>query len=169
MLPFPHNDDLSFLKKWIDPLTIEEKVTELKREGKSIATLNGSFDLLHVGHLYILGEAAKQADILIVALNSDHSVREYKGCSRPIITLQDRLKMMAALECVDYVTAFDEKDPIEILHKIKPDIHVNGVEYRENCIEAECVKKNGGRLHFVGRAPGLSTSSLIKKIVDTCA
>ncbi len=168
MLPFQKNEEPFFLKKWLDPLVISERVEAFKKENKKVATLNGSFDLLHAGHLYIIYEASKQADLLIVALNSDDSIQKYKNSLRPIVPLKYRLKMIAALECVNYVTFFDGTDPRELLEKIKPHVHVNGIEYEENCIEGECVKKNGGVLHFVRRIPELSTSALIKKIIDTC-
>lgn len=151
-------------KKWIDPTDIAQKVAALKSQKKTIATINGSFDLMHAGHLYILYEAKKQADILIVALNSDSSIQRYKSKDRPIIPLKYRLELMSALEFVDYVTWFDELDPREILSKIKPDVHVNGIEYGENCIEAETVKRSGGKIHLVDRIDGLSTSDILKKI-----
>src|ERR1700722_10649830 len=91
-------------KKLINPDQLERKVLELKSLGLKIATLNGSFDLLHAGHLYIIHQASLQGDKLIVALNSDASIQKYKSPSRPIITLKHRLEMMAALEFVDYVT-----------------------------------------------------------------
>lgn len=119
---------------------------------------------MHAGHLFILHEASKQADLLIVALNSDVSVQKYKGKDRPLIPLQYRLEMMAAIEFVDYVTWFDETDPCKLLEKIKPDVHVNGIEYTENCIEAETVKTHGGRIHLVDRITGLATSAIIEKI-----
>ena len=151
-------------KKVIEPSKLEDKVLELRSKGLTIATLNGSFDLLHAGHLYILYEAAKQGDSLIVALNTDRSIQSYKSLHRPIVPLLFRLEMMAAIECVDYVTWFDELDPCVLLSQIKPDVHVNGVEYKENCIEEDVVKKNGGHLHFVDRIASFSTSDLIKKI-----
>lgn len=98
---------------------------------------------MHAGHLYILSEAKKQADVLIVALNSDRSIQKYKEKNRPIIPLQQRMELMAALCMVDYVTWFDETDPRNILDVIKPDVHVNGIEYKDNCIEKEVVEKNG--------------------------
>lgn len=154
-------------QKILDPKDLEIKIASLRAQGKTIATLNGSFDLLHAGHLYILFEASKVADILIVAVNSDASVRAYKNPKRPIISLAFRIEMLTAISFVDYVTWFDETDPRSILEKIKPDFHVNGSEYGENCIEAEVVKKNGGRLHLVKRIPGLATSDIIRKI-QTC-
>ncbi len=150
--------------KIIQPHELESKIATLRAEGKTIATLNGSFDLLHAGHLEILTEGSKQADIFIVALNSDASIKGYKGPDRPIIPLLFRMQLMSALECVDYVTWFDEADPRNLLSQIKPDVHVNGSEYGENCIEAEVVKNNGGKIHIVPLVPGLSTSALIQKI-----
>jgi rfaE bifunctional protein nucleotidyltransferase chain/domain len=151
-------------KKLIEPEKLEPKIAELKKRGLKIATLNGSFDLLHAGHLFILSEAKEQADLLIVALNSDASIQKYKSPYRPIVSLQHRLEMLSAIEFVDYVTWFEETDPRAILSKIKPDVHVNGAEYGENCIEAETVKTHGGRLHLVRRIPSLATSALIEKI-----
>jgi rfaE bifunctional protein nucleotidyltransferase chain/domain len=151
-------------KKYISPEKIEEKIKELRTFGKKIATLNGSFDLLHAGHLKMIYEASKQGDVLIVALNSDASIKKYKSPLRPIVSLEHRLEMIAALEFVDYVTYFDETDPIALLEKIKPDVHNNGSEYGENCIEAEVVKKYGGKIHIIQLIPGLSTTKLIEKI-----
>jgi rfaE bifunctional protein nucleotidyltransferase chain/domain len=153
--------------KYIDPKNLSAKVNELRAAGKSIATLNGSFDLMHAGHLHIVFEASQVCDVLIVALNTDRSIQEYKSPKRPIVPLEYRLQMMAALGFVDYVTWFDETDPRRILGEIKPDVHVNGAEYGENCIEAPVVKENGGRIHIVKLVPGLSTSQILKKIVET--
>ncbi len=160
MLPSPKNNFL----KTIEPGDLEEAAARWKREGKTIATLNGSFDLLHAGHLEIIHQASCQADILLVALNTDSSIQRYKSPKRPIVPLVYRLQMMAALEMVDYVTWFDETDPRELLGKIKPHVHVNGAEYGANCIEAEVVKAHGGRLHIVSLVPGLSTSRIMEKI-----
>lgn len=151
-------------KKVIEPEKIETFVRELKNRNESIATLNGSFDLLHAGHLQIIFQASQMADILIVALNSDSSIKKYKSAERPIITLKDRMQMMAALEFVDYVTWFDEINPIEILSRIKPNVHVNGAEYGTHCIEAETVIAHGGKIHIVPLLPGLSTSAILEKI-----
>jgi len=150
--------------KIIDPERIDIKCQSIRSQNKTIATLNGSFDLLHAGHLYMIKEAAKQADVLIVALNSDDSIKKYKDIKRPIISLEQRLKMMAALELVDYVTWFNETNPLKFLQKVKPDVHVNGSDYGENCIEAETVKRYGGKLFIVNLIKGLSTSEIIEKI-----
>jgi len=151
-------------KKWIAPEELESFVNTLKSKGKTIVTLNGSFDLMHAGHLYIIYEAKKAGDILIVALNTDSSIQRYKSPDRPIIPLEYRLQMMSALEFVDYVTWFDETDPRECLAKIRPHVHVNGAEYGQECIEADTVKKHGGRLVLVPRIDGLATSDIIRKV-----
>lgn len=143
---------------------LPEKIAELRKQNKTIATLNGSFDLMHAGHLHILWEAAQQADVLFVLLNSDQSIKQYKSIHRPIVPLEYRIQMMVALGFVGFVSWFDETDPLKILDEIKPDVHVNGAEYGANCIEADVVKKNGGRIHIVQLVPGLSTSQLLKTI-----
>jgi D-glycero-beta-D-manno-heptose 1-phosphate adenylyltransferase len=154
----------AYKKKLIEPTHLISAVSQIRSQGKSIVTLNGSFDLMHAGHLQMIYEASLQADRLIVALNSDDSIKKYKSPDRPIIPLEYRLQLMAALTFVDYVTWFEETDPIRLLNDIKPDVHANGSEYGENCIEANIVKKNGGKIHIVKLVPGLSTSNILKKI-----
>ena len=158
----------SIEEKWIFPDQLQEKIKELRVQSKTIATLNGSFDLLHAGHLEMIYQASLQADVLIVGLNTDESIKQYKSPLRPIIPLEYRKQMMAALQFVDYVTWFEEVDPREMLKKISPDVHVNGSEYGENCIEAEVVRNGGGRIHIVPLVQGLSTTQIIRKIVDLC-
>ncbi len=154
-----------YLLKQISPDEIEIKSAQLRSEGRTIATLNGSFDLMHAGHLQIIYEASQLADVLIVALNSDESIQQYKSIHRPIIPLQYRLQMLAALQFVDYVTWFSETDPCALLQKIRPDVHINGAEYGQNCIEANTVQACGGKIHIVNLVPGLSTSQILKKII----
>jgi len=141
--------------------TLAQLASTLRAKGKRIVTINGSFDILHNGHLHILNQARERGDILIVGLNSDASVKSYKGPDRPIIPERARAEMLLALRMVDYVHIFDESDPIAFLVEIKPDVHVNGSEYGENCIESETVKRLGGEIHIVDRIPGLSTSRLV--------
>jgi D-beta-D-heptose 7-phosphate kinase/D-beta-D-heptose 1-phosphate adenosyltransferase len=135
--------------------------TTLRAKGKRIVTINGSFDILHNGHVHILNEARRQGDVLIVALNSDASVRSYKGANRPVVPERRRAEMLLAFRMVDYVHIFDEVDPIAFLSEVRPHVHVNGSEYGEDCIESETVKQAGGKLHIVKRIPGLSTSGLL--------
>lgn len=151
-------------KKLILPEDLEAKGEALRAEGLTLATLNGSFDLLHAGHLHMLYEASCVADLLLVALNSDASIKRYKRPDRPIIPLEYRLELIAALGFVDFVSWFEEDDPRSLLKRLRPHVHVNGAEYGENCIEADTVKEGGGRLHIVSLVPGLSTSNIIKKI-----
>lgn len=156
----------AYKRKLIPPTELAAAVEALRTQSKKIVTLNGSFDLLHAGHLQIIYEASQVGDVLLAALNTDLSIRQYKSPKRPIIPLEYRLQMMAALEFIDYLTWFDETDPRQLLSIIKPDVHVNGAEYGDNCIEAECVRSHGGRIHIVQLVPGLSTSAIIRKIQE---
>ena len=131
-----------------------------KPNGRRVVFTNGCFDLLHPGHIRSLELARALGDVLIVGLNSDASVRSHKGPTRPIISDRGRAEMLLALRVVDYVHIFDEPDPIAFLSELNPDVHVNGAEYGENCIERDVVIRNGGRLHLVDRIPNLSTSAL---------
>lgn len=162
----PSQWSIAYQNKVIHPSQLAQAISELRSQQKKIATLNGSFDLLHAGHLQIIFEASQVCDVLIVALNTDCSIQKYKSPKRPLIPLEYRLQMMAALEFVDYVTWFEELDPCRLLSVIKPDIHVNGAEYGENCIEAKTVRSHGGRIHIVQLVPGLSTSAVIQKILE---
>jgi rfaE bifunctional protein nucleotidyltransferase chain/domain len=144
---------------------------DLRAKGKTIVTTNGSFDILHAGHAKFFTEAKAQGDVLIVGLNSDESVRRWKRKmgykdwdKRPINPQQARADLLCALEAVDYVTIFDEENPIALLDAIKPHVHVNGSDYGEDCMEAPTVKKHGGRIHVVKLKDGYSTSTIIRKL-----
>ena len=155
-------------------ITREESIKiadELRKQGKKIVTINGSFDILHAGHVKMLQEAKQQGDVLFLGLNSDKSVRAWKKHigykdwkKRPLVPQQYRAEMLAALECVDYVTFFDEPDCLKFVESVKPDVHVNGAEYGENCVEASTVKKYGGRIHLVKRIGDFSTTKMIERI-----
>lgn len=158
---------------WVENKILQPKYlrsfSETKKgEGKTIATLNGSFDLLHAGHLEMLYQASLQADLLVVLLNSDASIRAYKNPNRPINPLEDRLQNMAALAMVDFVSWFEETDPRRVLDELRPNVHINGGEYGVDCIEAEVVKKHGGRIHIVDLVEGRSTTNLLERIRATC-
>ncbi len=139
----------------------------LKKQGKKVVTYNGSFDILHLGHIKSLEEAKQQGDILIVLLNSDNSVRNYKGPNHPINSEGHRAEVLSAIGHVDYVVNFDEINPKEILKKIKPDIHCNGSDWGKNCVERGVVEENGGRIHLLKWQQGFSTSGLIQKTINT--
>jgi rfaE bifunctional protein nucleotidyltransferase chain/domain len=145
---------------------ITEIVYRLKRQGKKVTTFNGSFDILHIGHVKSLKEAKSKGDVLIVLVNSDESIKSYKGPTRPIVSQAERVGILSSLESVDYVTIFDEINPILILDKIKPDIHCNGSDWGKNCIEREVVEKNGGKIHLLKWHKGFSTTGLINKIIE---
>jgi D-beta-D-heptose 7-phosphate kinase/D-beta-D-heptose 1-phosphate adenosyltransferase len=137
----------------------------LHREGKRIVFTNGCFDLLHVGHMYLLREAKKLGDVLVVGLNSDASVTALKGDSRPIVGQQDRSEALAALESVDYLVVFDEPDPMKLLRDLRPDVLVKGDDYRESeVVGAEFLKSYGGEVRLVPVREGISTSRLVDAI-----
>lgn len=137
---------------------------ELRKEGKTIATTNGSFDLMHAGHVQFLREAKKQADVLVVGVNSDVSIKKYKGPDRPIINQEMRANMLAAFEFVDYIVIFDDAVPMPFIEAVKPDVHVNGEEYGKDCIEVPTLKKIGARLHLIPRFDEFSTTDLINNV-----
>ena len=149
------------------PQEITQKIRSLKKQRKKTVILSGSFDIIHAGHLESLREAKSQGDILVVLLNSDKSIRSYKGSNRPINSQKERAKILAAFEFVDYITIFDEITPIKLIEKIKPDIYCNGSDWEKNCIERETIEKNKGKIHVLKWQKGLSTTGIIKKILDT--
>lgn len=143
-------------------------VDSLKKEGKKIVFTNGVFDILHIGHITYLQEAKKLGDILIVGINSDHSVKTIKGGNRPIIPVQQRAQILASLEFVDYVIIFDESTPIKTIKLIKPDIHVKGGDYqRKEIPEAGVVKSYGGKIVIASRVANASTTAIINKIKNS--
>ena len=140
-------------------------VEALQRENKKIVFTNGCFDLLHVGHMYLLREAKKLGDVLIVGLNSDASVARLKGDGRPIVSQADRADALAALECVDYLVVFDEPDPMELLRLIRPGVLVKGGDYSEaEVVGADFLKSYGGVIRLVPIRPGVSTTRLVEQI-----
>jgi len=118
-----------------------------RSKGKIIVTTNGTFDLLHPGHIFLLTEAKKQGDVLIVGVNSDSSVKRYKGPDRPVESEEVRAENVS--EYADQVFIFDEDDPREWLKEIKPDVHVNAVTYGQDCVEKSVLDEVGARLHLV--------------------
>ena len=126
---------------------------------------NGVFDLLHAGHIDVLCAARAQGDALVVALNSDASVRRLKGPSRPIRSAVERAYVLAALSCVDAVTIFDEDTPLEIVRHLQPDVIVKGGDYSESTVVgAHEVRARGGRVVIVPLTPGQSTTSIIERL-----
>lgn len=140
-------------------------VHSLKKEGKIIVTTNGAFDLLHVGHVNLLEKSAELGDVLVVLVNSDDSVRRYKGDSRPVISLAERMRILAAIGVVSYVSSFDEDTPVSYLQKLSPDVHTKGGDYAKNDLpEAEVVEMAGGKVVLLPNFGETRTSRIIKKI-----
>ena len=138
---------------------------KLRGEGKTIVTTNGCFDILHVGHVRYLEKTKTFADVLIVALNSDKSVKSIKGESRPINNENDRAEVLSGLKSVDYVVLFDEDSPIDLLLEIKPDVYTKGADYTvETLPEAKKIMEAGGRIEFISFVEGKSTTSIIEKM-----
>ena len=134
----------------------------LRRAGKKIAFTNGTFDLLHLGHVTYLQKARQQGDVLFVGLNSDASVRSYKGPDRPINPQKDRALVLAALSCIDYVVIFNEPTPLHLIEALRPDILVKGADWPKSKIAgADQVESWGGKVRRIRLVPGRSTTRLI--------
>ena len=149
-------------------LTEPELVDRLRSDradGRTVAFANGCFDVLHVGHVRYLADAAAQADRLVVAINDDDSVRALKGPGRPIFNAADRAEMVAALEDVDYVVVFSDPDVNRLLRLLKPDVHCKGTDYTPETVpERETVRSYGGRIAIVGDPKDHSTRDLLARI-----
>jgi rfaE bifunctional protein nucleotidyltransferase chain/domain len=129
---------------------LREEVDRLKAMGKKIVFTNGCFDILHVGHTRYLGEARKLGDVLVLALNSDSSVKTIKGEKRPLVPEAERAEVLASLRSVDYVTLFDEETPLRLIEFLRPDIIVKGGDWDEkNVVGRDSVGKWGGRVVII--------------------
>ncbi len=136
-----------------------------KKRGERIVLTNGCFDLIHVGHVRYLKEAKDKGDILIVALNSDSSVRKLKGKGRPLLNQEERAEIIASFSFVDYITLFEEPNVVKILLALEPDIHAKGSDYtKETVPEKDTVKEYGGKIAITGGPKVRSTSRLLEKI-----
>ncbi len=141
-------------------------VAEHQHCGRKVVFTNGCFDLIHVGHIRYLQQARQQGDVLIVAINSDASVRKIKGPHRPVLCESERGRILAAFQMVDYVTVFDEVDPWQIISELRPDILVKGGDYQINEIVGhDLVLKAGGQVLAVPLVPRVSTSGVIQTIL----
>ncbi|MDL1986668.1 MAG: D-glycero-beta-D-manno-heptose 1-phosphate adenylyltransferase [Deltaproteobacteria bacterium] len=154
------------MSKIINLKDLLEKISLFHRQGKKIVFTNGCFDIMHVGHVRYLIAAKAKGEILVVGLNSDKSVNAIKGEKKPIICESQRAEVLAGLWCVDYITVFNEPDPLKLIQAIKPDVLVKGADWSEDkIIGADFVKKKGGRVVRVPLVPKISTSSIIQKIL----
>lgn len=136
-----------------------------KKRGERIVLTNGCFDLIHVGHVRYLKEAKDRGDILIVALNSDSSVRKLKGKGRPLLNQEERAEIISSFSFVDYITFFEEPNVVKVLLALEPDIHAKGSDYtKETVPEKDTVKGYGGKIAITGGPKVRSTSQLLKEI-----
>ncbi len=156
--------DIPEIISWRD---LAQRSRELQKAGKKVVFTNGVFDLIHPGHIRYLEEARAMGDVLIVALNTDESVARLKGPKRPILPLAERARILAALEAVDYVTAFEQDTPQEILEVLRPDVLVKGGDYRpDQVVGKDLVESYGGVCRTLKFVDGFSTSAVIERIIE---
>ena len=159
-----------YLLKIKNQTAIKKTVDRVKEEGKKVVFTNGCFDILHQGHIRYLSEAKKCGDFLIIGLNSDRSIRNVKGKNRPLVPEGARAELLAALCFVDGVVIFDEEDPLAIIKYLQPQVLVKGADWtEEDIIGAELIKERGGEVKRIPLVPGISTSDIIRRIVDLCS
>jgi rfaE bifunctional protein nucleotidyltransferase chain/domain len=152
----------------VDRSALPAMLAERRARGERVVFTNGCFDLLHVGHVRYLREAASFGDLLVVGLNSDASIRLFKEPGRPIILQADRAELLAALEMVEYVVLFDEATAEALVAELKPDVYVKGGDYRpEELPEARIVEGYGGRVELVRYYQDRSTTGIIRRILET--
>ena len=149
----------------VDRAALAARVTADRARGLTIAFANGAFDLLHVGHVRYLEGASREGDRLVVAINSDTSIRALKGPNRPVLPQGDRAELVAALRAVDYVVIFDEPTVAPLLELLKPDVHCKGTDYTVDTVpERETVRGYGGRIAIVGDPKDHSTTDLLSRL-----
>ena len=154
------------LRKFYSRAELVEQRALWKRQGKTVVFTNGCYDLLHPGHVRLLEEARSLGDVLILALNSDASVRRMKGPSRPLIAENERAAMVLALAAVDAVTLFDEDTPRELIAEVLPDVLVKGADWSHFIAGREEVEAAGGRVLTVALEPGYSTTTLVEEMIN---
>jgi len=153
------------LSKIVELKDLVQIVNTLRVSGQRIVFTNGCFDIMHVGHIRYLTEAKSEGDVLIVGLNSDRSVKTIKPKNRPIVNQDQRAEVLAGLACVDYVTVFDESDPLELIKALRPDVLVKGADWEEkDIVGAEFIKAHKGKVVRVALVPDISTSQIIQRI-----
>ena len=144
---------------------LKRVIAYLRKQGKKIVFTNGCFDILHYGHIKYLQDAKGLADVLVLGLNSDSSVKKIKGSARPINKQLDRARVLSALSCVDYLTIFSEDTPLRLIRLIQPDVLVKGGDWQtEKIVGADFVKARGGKVLAIPYIKGYSTTKLINKI-----
>jgi rfaE bifunctional protein nucleotidyltransferase chain/domain len=155
------------LDHFLEPTQLEPVLRTLQNQGKKVVFTNGVFDLLHLGHVTYLKAARQQGDLLVVALNSDESVRRIKGPLKPLLPLSERAEMLLALSCVDYTTFFEEDDPYNVVKILKPDVLVKGGDWAvDKIIGGDLVQSWGGKVINIPVVEGRSTTNLIELIKE---
>jgi rfaE bifunctional protein nucleotidyltransferase chain/domain len=154
----------NYLSKIVDVETMLTQRERLRTAGKTLVFTNGCFDILHPGHVDYLVFARNQGDALLVGLNSDLSVRLNKGPERPIVCEDDRAKVVAALEAVDYVMVFDTPEPLPLIERILPDVLVKGEDWAHYVSGREVVERNGGRVVLAPLVKGVSTTRIVERV-----
>jgi D-beta-D-heptose 7-phosphate kinase/D-beta-D-heptose 1-phosphate adenosyltransferase len=150
------------------PEELKKIILRLKRGRRKIAFTNGCFDILHYGHIDYLQNAKRLADLLIVAINSDSSVKRIKGKDRPVVKLKNRMRIVAALEAVDFVTSFSQNTPLNLIKLLKPDILVKGKDWsKDRIVGRDIVESYGGKVIRLPLIKGQSSSKIIKRIGET--
>ena len=158
---------MEYLKKIKDIRELRDICKRLKLQGNRMIFTNGCFDIIHPGHTRYLYEAKKLGDFLIVAINSDDSIKRIKGEKRPIMNENERAEIIASLSCVDYVMIFEEDTPEQVISLLVPDVLVKGGDWMENqIVGADTVKRAGGEVISIPYISGYSTSSIIEKIIN---
>jgi D-beta-D-heptose 7-phosphate kinase/D-beta-D-heptose 1-phosphate adenosyltransferase len=163
--PFRSAERVPGAAKVLDVQSLKRALESRRDKGQKIAFTNGCFDVLHAGHVQYLAEARKQADCLVVAINSDDSVRQLKGPARPLNPVEARALVLAGLQDVDYVTIFADATPATVIEELRPDVLVKGADYRKSeIVGAEFVESYGGRVHLANLRDGFSTTSLLERM-----
>ena len=144
---------------------IKNEIQALQQQGKKIVFTNGCFDILHAGHVDIFQQARNLGDALVVAVNSDISIKKIKGEKRPVVPQAQRMQILAALEAIDYVVIFEEENPLKIIKELQPDILVKGGDWPvETIVGREIVEKKGGKVISVPLMKGISTTNIIEEV-----
>jgi len=162
-------DSLDYKSRILNWDQMKAEAARLRSAGKKIVFTNGAFDILHLGHLTYMTFARAQGDCLVIGLNSDASVRRYKGAKRPIVPQEERATMLAGLRCVDYVVLFDQDEPRELIAHILPDVLVKGEDWAHYVSGRDVVEANGGKVILAKMVEGRSTTNIIKKVVEAYA
>lgn len=155
-------------EKIVNRVDMPKRLLQLREAGKTVVFTNGCFDILHTGHVDYIEFARRQGDALVIGLNSDASVHRNKGGNRPIVPQENRARVLAALEAVDYVVVFDEDEPEQLIEELLPDVLVKGADWSHYVSGRDVVEKNGGRVVLAELTEGQSTTGIIEIIEAGC-